>query len=132
VATSAEDCDTVIDLPSGGVSLQGNTSSAVAHFSAGCDVAGLGEFGAADQLLRLVLDERRRVFLDTGASAYRTLLAVREGPECPGKEIACVGAFDGPPSYLDLLLDPGEYFVQLDGYAGDEGQWFLEVFEAAP
>lgn len=132
LATTAEDCDTAIDIPPGGGSLQGNSSGAIAHFSAGCDVGGVGEFGAAEQLLRLVLDERRRVVFDTGASAYRTLISVREGPECPGKEIACSGSFDGPPSYLDLLLDPGEYFVQVDGYAGDEGQWFLEVFEAEP
>ena len=43
-----------------------------------------------------------------------------------------VRSFDPPPSYLDVLLDPGEYFLQVDGYAGAEGQWFLDIFEAEP
>lgn len=132
LATSAEDCDTAIDVPPGGASLQGNSSSAVAHFRSGCDVGGLGEFGAAEQLLRLRLDERKRVFLDSEGSAFRTLLSLRQGPECPGKELTCAAAFEGPRSYLDALLEAGEYYVQVDGYAGEEGQWFLEVFEAEP
>jgi hypothetical protein len=132
VATSAENCETVIDVPAGGGSFQGNTAGAVADFSAGCDLGGLGEFGAADQLLHLVLDQPRRVFLDSGQSAYDTLLDLRQGPECPGKEIACAGSSEPPPGYLDVLLDPGEYFLQVDGYAGAEGQWFLDIFEAEP
>lgn len=132
VATTAEDCDTVLDIPLGGGSLQGNSSSAKADFSASCDVGSFSQFGAADHLLRLTLTERRRVFFDMEGTAFPTVLSVRKGPDCPGKEVACASAFDGPRSTLDLILDAGEYYVQVDGYAGAEGQWFLEVFEGPP
>jgi hypothetical protein len=130
-ATAAEDCDTAIVIPEGGGSFEGNSSSAVAHFSASCDVGGISEFGAADHLLRLTLSQRRRVLFDMAGTAFPAVVSVRQGPECPGSELGCSAALDGA-ALLDLVLDPGDYFVQIDGYAGSEGQWFIEVFETDP
>ena len=28
---------------------------------------------------------------------------------------------------LDMTLDAGTYWVQVDGYAGEQGTWFLDV-----
>jgi hypothetical protein len=38
----------------------------------------------------------------------------------------------GERSYLDLDLPAGDYFVQVDGYAGAFGNWFLDVFVLPP
>jgi hypothetical protein len=78
----------------------------------------------------LTLSETQRVVLDMEGSAYRTLLDVRRGPGCPGVEVAsgCSVGFYAERSYLDLVLEPGEYFVQVDGYSGQAGAWFLDVF----
>src|SRR6185503_3520069 len=77
LAVFADDCATVLDIPSGGARIQGNTQNAHADFEAGCDVGGQSPGGAPDQLLRLTLDEPRRVILDMQGSNYQTLLSVR-------------------------------------------------------
>jgi hypothetical protein len=61
-------------------------------------------------------------------SGYSTLLDVRMGPTCPGQEVlyGCAIGY-GSTSFLDLTLDPGTYFVQVDVYYGDRGPWFLDV-----
>ena len=90
--------------------------------------------GAPDQLLRLELTAPRRVVLDMRGSGFDTLLDVRRGPSCPGDEIAraCAVFSAGDRSFLDLDLPAGEYFVQIDGYAGASGNWFLNVFVLDP
>jgi hypothetical protein len=62
-------------------------------------------------------------------SGYNTILDIREGPSCPGTEIpmGCTVGFPPSRSYLDLLLAPGTYYVQIDGYDLDKGPWFLDV-----
>jgi hypothetical protein len=130
----ADTCASAIPVPETGGFFQGNTANATADYDTGCDLGGQPAGGAPDQMLRLTLAEQRRVVLDMQGSAYSTLLDVRKGPGCPGSEIvqACAAGYGIDRSYLDLVLDPGEYFVQIDGYAGDAGAWQLEVFVAEP
>jgi hypothetical protein len=73
-----------------------------------------------------------RVIFDMQGSDYATMLSVREGRFCPGAELpdACTRTFRGAPSYLDLDLQAGDYFVQIDGYDGASGPWKLDVFTA--
>ena len=101
-------------------------------FSAGCDVGGQDDGGAPDQILELTLTVPRRVILDMQGSAYKTMLSVREGQFCPGAELqlACAPGYWPTRSYLDLDLQAGHYFVQIDGYDGDSGAWQLDVFTA--
>jgi hypothetical protein len=123
-----------VTIPPGGARLTGNTANAGADYDAGCDLGGQTPGGAPDQMLRLVLSVKKRVVFDMKGSAYDTLLDVRKGPSCPGTEIvnACAAGYYPDKSFLDLTLDPGEYFVQVDGYAGDKGAWVLDVFVASP
>ena len=67
-------------------------------------------------------------------SAYRTLLDVRKGPTCPGTEVLQGCGIGQPPrrSFLDLTLDAGVYFIQIDGHALEEGPWFLDVHVVDP
>jgi hypothetical protein len=86
--------------------------------------------GAAEQMLLLELTESKRVVFDMRGSGYRTLLDVRKGPACPGTEMvgACGVGYYSQRTFLDLQLDPGVYYVQVDGFAGEAGSWFLDVF----
>ena len=130
----SQTCATALDIPETGGSFQGNTANASAKYSAGCDQGGVGPFGAPEQILRLVLTEKRRVVFDMAGSGYPTLLDVRKGPSCPGEELpkACTIGPGAGRSFLDLTLAAGTYFVQIDGYAGASGAWLLDVFTAPP
>jgi hypothetical protein len=126
----ADDCEHVVTIPETGGRYSGNTSNSFPDFSGGCDVGGQEEFGAPDQILKLSLSKRRRVILDMQGSGYATMLSVREGKFCPGTELpnACAPGYPATRSYLDLDLQAGSYFVQIDGYKGASGPWKLDVF----
>jgi hypothetical protein len=130
----ADGCDDAVDVPPGGGFFQGNTANASADYEAGCDLGGQAAGGAPDQMLRLTLDRTRRVVLDMKGSAYSTLLDVRRGPSCPGTEVVqgCAAGYYADRSFLDLVLAAGEYYLQIDGYAGASGEWFLDVFVVDP
>jgi Putative metal-binding motif len=117
--------------PAGGI-YQGNTSNAAPDLSASCDFA--TPTGAPDQVLRLALAAPRRVVFDMRGSDFDTLLDIRRGPDCPGDEVAlgCAVFSAGDRSFLDLNLPAGDYFVQIDGYAGASGNWLLNVFVLDP
>jgi hypothetical protein len=125
----ADDCADAVQIPEAGGFFQGNTTNAFGDYSAGCDQGGVEGGGAPDQLLKLVLAAPKRVVLDMTGSGYTTLLDVRKGPSCPGTEIAmgCAVGFGARRSFLDLDLDAGVYYIQIDGYAEASGLWFLDV-----
>jgi hypothetical protein len=83
-------------------------------------------------MLTLTLTAPRRVVLDMQGSSYETMLSVREGEFCPGIELplACAPGYRASRSYLDLDLQAGQYYVQIDGYDGAAGAWQLDVFTA--
>jgi hypothetical protein len=129
---AADACPDVLTIDAGGGLFQGSTLNADNDFSASCDFATAN--GSPDQLLRLVLDQPRRVILDMTGSNFDTLLNVRQGPGCPGDEVlgGCSAGVGGDQSFLDLELAAGEYFLQIDGYAGAQGAWSLNVFTLDP
>jgi hypothetical protein len=133
VVPFADSCADAITIPPEGGFFQGNTANAKSDYDAGCDLGGQSS-GARDQMLKIVLTERKRVVLDMRGSAYPTLLAVHRGPDCPGTEVfqGCSAGYAQDRSFLDLTLDPGEYFIQIDGYAGGEGMWFLDAYVVNP
>lgn len=125
----ADDCGEAVAIPPEGGFFQGNTANASARFPAGCDYGAGSPNGAPEQLLRLDLDERKRVVFDMKGSAYPTLLNIRKGPSCPGVEMpnSCSVGHTASRSYLDLVLEAGTYWIQVDGYAGASGPWFLDI-----
>ncbi len=127
-------CADAITIPPTGGFFQGNTSNLTANFSAGCDQSGGPPNGGKDQLLKLVLTEKKRVVLDMTGSGYDTLLDVRKGPSCPGTEVpvACSVGYGGNKSFLDVTLDPATYFIQIDGLATSVGPWVLDVHVVDP
>src|SRR6185503_14552602 len=125
----ADDCAHAIEIDAPGGFFQGSTANAKADYEAGCDLGGLDPGGAHDQMLTFTLDRTQRVVLDMRGSSYTTLLDVRRGPTCPGQEVlsGCSAGYFSSRSYLDLTLEAGQYFVQIDGYAGDSGSWVLDA-----
>ena len=130
----SDSCAEAISIPARGGFFQGNTANSKADYDAGCDLGGQPAGGAPDQMLRLVLSATKRVVLDMRGSSYTTLLDVRRGPGCPGSELvrACAAGYVQDKSYLDLMLTAGEYWVQVDGYAGSKGPWQLDVHVVDP
>ncbi len=130
----ANACGDVVTIAMSGGFFQGTTANAQADFDAGCDQGGQPIGGAPDQILRLDLTQTKRVVLDMQGSAYATVLDVREGQACPGMEMpfACAAGFYAERSFLDLQLAPNTYFIQIDGYAGQSGPWFLDVYVVDP
>ncbi len=129
VMVTADDCTSAHVIPETGGFFTGDTTSASANFSAGCDMSAQGLAGAPDQLLRLNLSQARRVIFDMSGSAHTTLLSVRAGSQCPGIEVAggCSPGLSISRSFLDLSLSAGTYWIQVDGYAGSVGRWNLDV-----
>lgn len=129
-----EGCIDRVMIGEHGGSYLGNTSGGLRQLSAGCDIALGASDGAPEQVLGLELQERRRVLIDTQGSGYRTLLNLRRGDDCPGKEVSggCVVSASVGQTYLDRVLDPGRYWLQVDGLAGDFGPWVLDVFLTEP
>lgn len=137
----SDECDDAVLIPETGGRFQGTTRNAFADYSASCDYGGSEPGGAADQMLKLVLDEPRRMIFDMSESSYDTLLVLREASDCPGHEIegACAPGYVDTKSFLDIDLPAGEYWVQIDGYNGSScsghsceqsGRWVLDVFGA--
>lgn len=130
----ADDCASAFVIPPTGGRFQGNTANANAQYSAGCDQGGNTTFGAPEQMLTFTLDAKKRVVLDSRSSAYSVLLDVRQGPTCPGTEVTngCTISSGTQRAYLDLTLEAGTYQVQVDGFNGQSGAWFLDVWVTDP
>lgn len=130
----SDGCADALEIPATGGRFQGTTANAAADFDAGCDQSGQPPGGAGDQMLKLVLPSQKRVVLEMAGSGYPTLLDVRQGSTCPGTEVpaACGVGLGGKGSFLDLLLDAGTYWIQIDGLGGNEGPWFLDVRVVEP
>jgi hypothetical protein len=132
VVTSDGCVGTQVIPPTGGF-FTGDTTNAKADFSAGCDSLGTSNGGANDQLLQLVLPQRQRVVFDMTGSRYTTLLDVRGTSACPGTELTTGCSSDGTnQAFRDLTLDPGTYYVQVDGYGNAVGEWNLDVRVVPP
>ncbi|HET7540760.1 MAG TPA: putative metal-binding motif-containing protein [Polyangiaceae bacterium] len=126
----ADDCSDPFEIPATGGRFKGNTANQHADFYASCDLGNQPTNGAPDQLLHLRLETRSHVVLDMGGSKYTTMLSVRSGDTCPGTELplACAAGLSPSRSFLDLHLDQGDYYVQVDGYGSDAGAWSLDVY----
>jgi hypothetical protein len=110
-----------------GRSYAGNTRSAtVASYHD--DYAGsCGGAGASDAVYKRVVTSRRTVTLSTDGSDFATALYVKRVGTRSLVEVGCNAGSDGP-SVLMLALEPGTYYVFVDGAGpGDEGHFELEV-----
>jgi hypothetical protein len=129
-AKGADTCAQAVDASQGGF-FTGDTSTANADYGNPCDAPGGPSGGAPDQVLALNLTQPQRVVLDMEGSTYQTILDVRVGPDCPGTPADsgndCYVGFAGERSFLDLELQPGHYWIIVDGYMQAKGPWNLDL-----
>ena len=132
----ADECNDAYAIPAGGGSFTGNTANQYAQYDASCDYGGESPGGGPEQMLKLTLEDRRRVVIDASGSNYQTLVVLRNADTCPGDELEGTCSVTFTPSggsapsfsFIDSVLDPGSYYIQIDGYGGDSGRWSLDVF----
>ena len=96
-----------------------------------------GGAGAPDEVYVLNITQTKLVRLNTSGSQFHTTLSLRDGAStCPGTaELACANEnyVRGTPGYLsghayiETVLNPGTYYVVIDGYAGAYGNYELQV-----
>ena len=126
--TSDTCADAAIIPPTGGF-FTGDTSLRIADYNTSCDAANQPVGTTKDQVLKLTLDARKRVVFDMSGSEYNSLIDIRQGEPCPGVAVtdACNPSFSAGRAFLDVNLNPGTYFILIDGYSGAVGKWNLDV-----
>jgi len=115
-----------------GQTVSGNTKGSPNHFETSC--GGDARTGTSgDKVYRIVLTQRSSVTLVLSTPAWDGVLALRKtcldptgssGPHAA--EIACNNdSDDAQHSRITTTLDPGTYFVVVDGYRSTEGAYTL-------
>ncbi|MEZ4405820.1 MAG: hypothetical protein R3A52_05025 [Polyangiales bacterium] len=133
-AVSGNDaCSRARTLPEVGGVFTGDSSTASTNLIPPC--GGLSCASGRVAYFRLNLTERRRVVASTYGSAFDTILAVNSGSSCPGRSISngCDDDTVGHTSQVDLTLDPGTYWIVLQGCGFRVGgSYTLDVATFAP
>ena len=87
------------------------------------------EQGGAEQTMQFTIDVASRVVFDVTEASYDTLMFLRSECADGGTELACND--DREPgdtrSRIATVLQPGTYFLFVDGYRGDEGTSTVSV-----
>ncbi|MCC7537443.1 MAG: putative metal-binding motif-containing protein [Deltaproteobacteria bacterium] len=124
-------CETAFDVPPTGGAFSGNTSTLANDYTWACGASGASN----DAVFRLDLASSRRVVLTTEGSTYDTVLGIRREPCAgPGGEVVCRddGGFMMADT-LDQTLDPGTWFVVVDGFGSAmSGAYLLDVMLMDP
>ena len=125
------DCGSAYDVPATGGLFIGDTTG----LSNSLETAGCGSSAASpDALFRIDLPVRRRVVATTEGSVFDTVLHMHQGTCTSGSELYCDDdGGDGFTSLLDRTLDPGTYFVAVDGWGTSSfGAYTFEVTVSEP
>ncbi|HEV8551511.1 MAG TPA: MopE-related protein, partial [Polyangiaceae bacterium] len=80
---AADECSDAFTIPEDGGRFEGSTANQYAQYDVSCDYGGQLPGGAPEQMLELVLHERRRVVIDASGSSYQTAVVVRNADGCP-------------------------------------------------
>ncbi|CAN5391996.1 hypothetical protein BH09MYX1_BH09MYX1_21980 [soil metagenome] len=116
-----------------GQTVSGNTTGGSDKFSTSCGGERIG--ASNDRLYKIVVGTRERVRLALSTPTWDGVLAIRKACLDPAgstssrqAEMACNNdAEDAHHARLETTLDPGTYFVLVDGHrAGQDGAYTLE------
>ena len=120
--------------PDGGLFV-GSTAGKTADFPATCDAPAPAKTkGAPDVIYRLDVAKKSRVVLDTAGSAFTTTVSIGKGASCPGVALldVCAAGLFIDNAFLDVTVDPGVYWIIVDGYNLASGSYRLDVRVAPP
>jgi len=106
--TDAAGCDAAEPLTQG--ELRADTMRRADEFAPSC-----GGQGASDQVYRLSVTSRSRLSIEVGRSEFEGVIAVYRGCGAEAEEVAC-----GAERAFSTELEPGDYFVVVDGRAADQ------------
>lgn len=113
-----------------GRQVTGDTTGSTDRFQATC----AGNAQSPDLVYRLQLRRRQRVRISSEQADFDGAIYVRSDCTDAATEVACNDdAGDNRHSMIEVVLDPGTYFVFVDGYAsGNQGHFTLDVDLSAP
>lgn len=113
-----------------GRQITGDTTGSTDRFQATC----AGRAQSPDLVYRLQLRRRQRVRISSEQTGFDGAIYVRSDCTDAATEVACNDdAGDNRHSMIEVVLDPGNYFVFVDGYAsGNQGPFTLDVDLSAP
>jgi hypothetical protein len=108
-----------------GHQVTGDTTTSTDRFQATC--AGMAQ--SPDLIYRLVLRRRQHVRLSAEQQDFDGAIYIRRDCLDANTEVACNDdAGDTRHSFIDTVLEPGTYYVFVDGYAsGNQGHFSLDV-----
>jgi hypothetical protein len=117
-AAGGSSCEQPLDLPIG-QSIHGSTRGATSAMTPSC-----AQGSAPEVVYRLVVEQRAQVTLELEADYDGVLYILRS---CnTGSEVACNDDFqDTAHSRVDATLQPGTYYVVVDGYGTAAGNYDL-------
>jgi len=114
-------CSAPIPLSPGVVS--GSTTRGEHENSGSC-----GPSDSRELVYELQVTQRQRVSIETEASFDSVLYVRKDDCNDPDKEVECNDdAPDRTHSRIDRVLDPGKYFVFIDGYGHETGSFKMTV-----
>ncbi|MBI2389982.1 MAG: putative metal-binding motif-containing protein [Deltaproteobacteria bacterium] len=126
--------DAAVTIPAEGGLFVGSTAGKGADLDASCDTVGMPKGGAPEVIYRLDVAKKSRLIVDAFGSAFTTTVSVRKGDTCPGVELenGCAAGYVVDNAFLDLNVDPGTYWIVVDGYSLASGSYRLDVRVAPP
>ena len=127
-----DSCPSAHEVPATGGLFHGSTAAPLVndYTTALCGSSA----GSSDAAYRLSLTSRQRVVMSTEGSSFDTVLHVHRDACTSGAELYCDDdGGDGSTSLIDRVLDPGTYFIIVDGYSSaSSGEYYLEVMVSDP
>ncbi|MCA9609666.1 MAG: putative metal-binding motif-containing protein [Myxococcales bacterium] len=124
--TGNENCTSAFPVPATGGLFHGDTTAMLPDI--GGTICGSGA-ASNDAVFQLTLATRSRVVASTEGSTFDTVLHVHQTMCADGGELYCDDdGGEGATSLVDQMLDPGTYFIVVDGFGSTSaGEYFLEV-----
>ncbi len=123
-------CASAFVVPSGGGFFRGDTSGLADDYGGSCG----GSATSPDVAFQVELAERKRLVARTDGSGFDTVLTLHRGACGEATERECDDdGGEGTASMIDRVLEPGTWFVVVDGFgSGSSGEYLLEVTLADP
>jgi hypothetical protein len=112
-----------LEVTEGQQTIAGNTTNAANDYATPCTYS-----NAPDQVYAFTLDQVTEI--DAMVSGYDTALYLRSSCEDASSGIACNDDSTPPGAFGSRIaqeLQPGTYFLFVDGYASSKGQYTLDV-----